>query len=78
VVKERFCVDVSLVVSDCSDYSLDLKISWAPVHELAHVLSMPLDLCLAFPGGIFNWMALPLDQIFKVLFSPGLFTDSLV
>jgi hypothetical protein len=54
------------------------KISWAPVHELLHGLSMLLNLCFVLPAGIFHWMVFPFDQILIVFFPPGLLTHSLV
>jgi hypothetical protein len=47
---------------------LGLKISWAPVHELLHGLSMLLYHCFTLPAGIFHWVILPLDQILKIFF----------
>ena len=73
-----FCAG-SLDVGDApASYSLAWKFSWAPIHELTYDMSMPLDLCFIFPAGIFNWMALPLDQIFKVLLLPGPLAHSFV
>jgi hypothetical protein len=50
------CLHVgSLDVGDApASYSPTLKFSWAPVHELAHGLSMLLYLRFTFPAGIFN------------------------
>jgi hypothetical protein len=47
-------------------------------HDLLHGLSMLMNFCFIFPTDIFNWMSFPLDQVFKILFSPSLPADSLV
>ena len=76
------CVGVaphSLDVGDApASYSLAWKFSWALVHKLLHGLSMLLDLCFIFQAGIFYWMSLPLDHVFKVFFSPGPLANSFV
>jgi hypothetical protein len=54
------------------------KISWAPVHELLHGLSMLLYLHFILLADIFNWIILPLDQILEVFFLSSLLTHSLV
>jgi hypothetical protein len=39
---------------------------------------MLLNSCFIFPAGIFNWMSLPFDQVFQILFLPSLLANSLV
>jgi hypothetical protein len=51
---------------------------WTLVHELLHGLSMLLDISFIFPTGIFYWVSLPLDQIFKIGLSLGLFANPLI
>jgi hypothetical protein len=60
-------------VSDApASYSSAQKNSWAPAHELLHSLPMLLYNCLCLPAGILHWVVLPLHQVFKILFPPGL------
>jgi hypothetical protein len=47
-------------------------------HEILQGLSMLMNFCFIFPTSIFNWMSLPFDQVFKILFSLGLFANPLV
>jgi hypothetical protein len=39
---------------------------------------MLLNFCFIFPTGILNWMSLSFDQVFKILFSPGLSANPFV
>jgi hypothetical protein len=55
-----------------------LKICMGSVHELLHGMSMLLYICFCLPAGIFNWMPLPLDQIFEIFFPSGFLTHSFI
>ena len=48
------------------------------LHGLLHGLSMLQNFYFSLPAGIFNWMALPLDQIFKIFFPYGFLTHSFI
>jgi hypothetical protein len=39
---------------------------------------MLLNVFFILPAGMCNWMSLPFDQVFKILFSPGPLVESLV
>jgi hypothetical protein len=61
-----------------ASYSSAQKISWAPIHELPHSLPMFQNLCFIFPAGILHWVIFPFYQVLKVLFSPGLPSNSFI
>jgi hypothetical protein len=54
------------------------KNSWTPIHELLHRLSMLFNSIFVFPNGIFYWVSLLFDQIFKIGLPPGLFANPLI
>jgi hypothetical protein len=70
--KMRWCVPHARL-------ALAMLLHHTPSLENFHgLLSMLLNLCFILPAGIFNWMSLPLDQVFKVFFLPGLIANPFV